>query len=45
WYGQSAELLQASHLQALYDQKFVFTPHPQTGAMVALPCELSGDVS
>lgn len=45
WYGQSAELLQSSHLQDLYDQQFVFTPHPQTGAMVALPCELSNDVS
>lgn len=44
WYGQSAELLQSSHLQDLYNQQFVFTPHPQTGAMVALPCELSSDV-
>jgi len=43
WYGQSVELLQASHLQDLYDQAFVFTPHPQTGAMVALPSEASGD--
>jgi len=43
WYGKSAELLQTCHLQALYDQQFVFTPHPQTGAMVALPCELSSD--
>tara|TARA_R110002049_G_scaffold221841_24_gene393373 strand:+ start:1712 stop:2509 length:798 start_codon:yes stop_codon:yes gene_type:complete len=45
WYGKSPELLQASHLQELYDQQFVFTPHPQTGAMVALPCELSSDAS
>jgi len=45
WYGQSADLLQAAHLQDLYDQAFVFTPHPQTGAMVALPSELSGDAS
>ena len=45
WYGQSAEILRASHLQDLYDQQFVFTPHPQTGAMVALPCELTSDAS
>jgi ABC-type cobalamin/Fe3+-siderophores transport system ATPase subunit len=45
WYGKSAELLQADHLQALYDQQFVFTAHPQTGAMVALPCELSSEMS
>lgn len=43
WYGLSAELLQASHLQELYDQQFVFTPHPQTGAMVALPSEYASE--
>ena len=43
WHGKSAELLNASHLHDLYDQQFVFTPHPQTGAMVALPCELTHD--
>lgn len=45
WYGRSVELLQSAYLQELYDQQFVFTPHPQTGAMVALPCELSSDIS
>lgn len=39
WYGESSELLQDAHLHALYDQKFVFTTHPQTGAVVALPSE------
>jgi len=39
WYGESSELLQDSHLHALYDQEFVFTTHPQTGAVVALPSE------
>jgi iron complex transport system ATP-binding protein len=43
WYGRSADILQATHLQTLYDQQFVFTPHPQTGAMVALPSELVSD--
>lgn len=42
WYGESAELLQDSHLHALYDQTFVFTTHPQTGAIVALPSERQG---
>ncbi len=45
WYGPSAKILKTSHLQALYDQQFVFTAHPQTGAMVALPCELAGEMS
>jgi ABC-type cobalamin/Fe3+-siderophores transport system ATPase subunit len=44
WHGYSADLLQSSHLQALYDQQFVFTPHPQTGAMVALPSEPASEV-
>lgn len=39
WYGDSSDLLQAAHLQDLYDQQFVFTHHPQTGAVVALPSE------
>lgn len=39
WYGESADLLHSSHLHALYDQQFVFTTHPQTGAVVALPSE------
>lgn len=43
WYGQSAEIIQSSQLQDLYDQQFVFTAHPQTGVMIALPSELSGD--
>jgi ABC-type cobalamin/Fe3+-siderophores transport system ATPase subunit len=41
WYGVSKDLLQAAHLQALYDQDFVFTTHPQTGATIALANELS----
>lgn len=43
WYGASNDILNAAHLLALYDQQFVFTRHPQTGAMVALPSELSHD--
>ena len=39
WYGESPQLMQAEHLQTLYNQQFVFIPHPQTGAMVALPSE------
>jgi len=39
WYGQSADFLQAETLADLYDQQFVFTTHPQTGAMIALPSE------
>lgn len=45
WHGQSAEILQSSHLQDLYNQQFVFTPHPQTGVMVALPSELTSGLS
>jgi len=40
WHGPSSELLETSRLQALYEQQFVFTTHPQTGAVVALPSEL-----
>ena len=40
WYGKSSDLLQDTHLHALYDQDFVFTAHPQTGAVIALPREL-----
>lgn len=39
WYGPSTEILKSSYLQTLYDQQFVFIPHPQTGVMVALPSE------
>ncbi len=39
WYGESAQLMQAEYLQSLYDQHFVFTKHPQTGATIALPSE------
>lgn len=39
WHGSSSELLETSRLQALYEQQFVFTTHPQTGAIVALPSE------
>jgi len=41
WHGPSSELLTTPRLQALYDQQFVFTTHPQTGAAVALPSELN----
>lgn len=41
WYGDSSDLLQGSHLHDLYGQQFVFTSHPQTGAVVALPSESS----
>ncbi|MDB2705583.1 ABC transporter ATP-binding protein [Pseudomonadota bacterium] len=40
WYGVSKDLLQTEHLKALYDQDFVFTTHPQTGATIALANEL-----
>jgi len=40
WYGPSADLLETDRLSALYDQQFVFTSHPQTGAKVALPSEV-----
>lgn len=39
WHGISSDLLQTDRLHALYDQQFVFTTHPQTGAVVALPSE------
>mgnify|MGYP000334630360 CR=1 FL=1 len=39
WYGNSPDLLNNTHLQALYDQDFVFTTHPQTGAKIALASE------
>ncbi|NOQ93221.1 MAG: ATP-binding cassette domain-containing protein [Methylophaga sp.] len=41
WNGPSSELLQYEHLHALYDQQFVFATHPQTGALVALPSEMT----
>lgn len=41
WHGESSQLLQSSHLEALYDQQFVFTTHPQTGSTIALPSEPS----
>jgi len=40
WHGPSPELLETTRLQAIYEQQFVFTTHPQTGAVVALPSEL-----
>ncbi len=40
WHGHSQDLLQNKHLHALYDQQFVFTTHPQTGATIALASEL-----
>ena len=41
WNGPSSDLLQSEHLKELYDQQFVFTTHPQTGATIALPSETS----
>jgi len=40
WYGESPQLMQAAHLQTLYNQHFVFIKHPETGMKVALPSEL-----
>jgi len=39
WYGNSPDLLEHAHLYALYEQDFVFTTHPQTGAKIALASE------
>jgi len=39
WYGDSSALLQSQQLHSLYEQEFVFTHHPQSGAIVALPSE------
>jgi len=39
WYGNSSEFMHTQQLHQLYDQQFVFTSHPQTGAMVALASE------
>ncbi len=36
WQGKAAEFLTPQHLADLYDQKFVLTSHPTTGATVAL---------
>jgi iron complex transport system ATP-binding protein len=41
WYGAATALLNSSELEQLYDQQFVFTTHPQTGAKIALPSEFS----
>jgi len=41
WQGPANELISAKQLYALYEQKFVFVRHPQTGLPVALPNELS----
>jgi len=40
WSGASGDFLQAENLNALYEQRFVFTTHPETGAVIALPSEL-----
>ncbi len=39
WHGAAAAFLDATELEQLYDQHFVFTQHPQTGAKIALPSE------
>ncbi len=39
WQGQSSQFLTEQRLLELYDQHFVFTTHPQTGAVIALPSE------
>lgn len=41
WFGQSDAFLASTQLQQLYQQEFVFTTHPQTGATIALASELS----
>ncbi len=40
WYGNSAEFMDTQELHQLYDQQFVFTTHPQSGAKVALTSEI-----
>lgn len=39
WQGNADQFLDKNRLQAVYDQKFVFADHPQTGAKIALPDE------
>ena len=41
WYGNSSELIHSQQLHSLYEQEFVFTSHPQSGATIALPSESS----
>ena len=42
WYGAATALLESTELGQIYDQRFVFTKHPQTGAKIALACEGNG---
>lgn len=42
WYGAATALLESTELEQVYDQRFVFTKHPQTGAKIALASEVSG---
>lgn len=39
WQGRADEFMEASRLQALYQQSFVLLPHPQTGRTIALKDE------
>jgi ABC-type cobalamin/Fe3+-siderophores transport system ATPase subunit len=42
WYGAATALLESTELEQVYDQRFVFTKHPQTGAKIALASEVRG---
>jgi iron complex transport system ATP-binding protein len=39
WFGPSSDFLDSNCVDSLYDQPFVFTQHPQTGAKIALVSE------
>ncbi|MCX4188197.1 ABC transporter ATP-binding protein [Methylophaga sp. OBS4] len=39
WFGASEDFLQADLLKALYNQDFVFVPHPHSGRNIALPAQ------
>ncbi|PHS25767.1 MAG: ABC transporter ATP-binding protein [Methylophaga sp.] len=39
WFGASSAFLDTEQVHTLYDQQFVFTKHPQTGAKIALVSE------
>lgn len=36
WYGPGEAFLEAERLEALYQQEFVFVPHPHSGRIIAL---------
>ncbi|PCJ30495.1 MAG: ABC transporter ATP-binding protein, partial [Gammaproteobacteria bacterium] len=39
WHGPAKDILDSDILYSLYDQHFVFTSHPETGAKIALASE------